>query len=300
MSSILILGSEGFIGTHLVNYFIGNNEEVYGCDLFETSKLIGDRYFKVSALSPEWEDIFLKQQYDVCINAAGSASVPYSMAHPMSDFLSNSLDMMRVLDAIRRLNPNCRFLQISSAAVYGNPQRLPIPENSLCSPISPYGYHKLISETICKEYQQIFGIHIAVVRPFSVYGEGQQKQLLWDICMKAKNTSEIKLFGTGLESRDFIHVADLAKLLQHIIDSGNFSCDIFNAASGNETTIKEIADCFVEYYEGKKKVIFSGEVRHGDPINWCADISAAKAIGYAPSIGIKDGIYRFIKWFENK
>ena len=72
MKHILILGSEGFIGNHLVNYFLDKGFVVYGCDLFETSRYNGYKYVKVSRLSPEWNDIFSERPYDFCINAAGS------------------------------------------------------------------------------------------------------------------------------------------------------------------------------------------------------------------------------------
>jgi len=104
---ILILGSEGFIGHHLIQHFLELQYSVHGCDLFETAHRRGYSYTRVSRLVPEWEEIFSKQEFDFCINAAGIGNVPYSMTHPLSDFESNTMDTMRVLDAIRKLNPSC-------------------------------------------------------------------------------------------------------------------------------------------------------------------------------------------------
>jgi UDP-glucose 4-epimerase len=296
--TILILGSEGFIGSHLTDYFLRSDLSVVGCDLFETSSVGGYLYNKISRLSPEWETVFSLHQPDVCINAAGSGNVPYSIEHPVQDFEANTLDTIRLLDSIRRIRPECRYLHISSAAVYGNPDKLPLSENQHCQPVSPYGYHKWMSELICREYYSIFNIPVAVIRPFSVYGPRLRKQLMWDICSKLKNADTIELFGTGNESRDFIHIKDLAALVYHIVLSCGFECDIFNAASGKETPIKEIAGIFEEYHQGKKKIRFSGEVRKGDPLNWRAEISRSGALGFAPSVDLRSGLYEYIGWFE--
>src|SRR5687768_12923535 len=244
MRSILIAGSEGFIGNQLVKRFSAQGYQVFGCDLFETA-IQGDyRYFKATRLSPDWEELFSNHPFDFCVNAAGSGNVPYSMTHPVADFEANSLDTIRILDTIRRLNKKCRYLHISSAAVYGNPKSLPIRDDAALQPLSPYGYHKLIAEELCREYHHVFGIHTAIVRPFSVYGEGLRKQLLWDVCSKLKKASEVQLFGTGKESRDFLHVSDLATLIQLLVEKADFEAEVYNAASGEESSLTTVAKLF--------------------------------------------------------
>lgn len=293
---VLILGSEGFIGNHLVQYFLGLQWKVTGCDLIE-SNAKGYTYHKISLLSADVDDLFSGQRYDVCINAAGSGNVPFSITHPLSDFEANTLSVIHILEAIKKFNASCRYLHISSAAVYGNPSSLPVKETHACMPVSPYGYHKRMSEMICEEYYAIYKSPVAIIRPFSVYGEGQRKQLLWDICKKLKAADEITLFGTGAESRDFIHINDVARLIHIIIERNKFDGEIFNAASGSETTIREIADMFISFYN-KKNILFSGEVRKGDPLNWRSDVSRSNAIGYSPSVKLEDGIRNYIHWFE--
>ena len=298
MRSILIAGSEGFIGHHLIQRFSKEGYQVYGCDVFETAMHGDYQYYKVTRLSPEWEEIFSGNTFDFCINAAGSGNVPYSMTHPVSDFEANTLDTIRILDAIRRLNNKCRYLHISSAAVYGNPQKLPISEDAHLQPLSPYGYHKLMAEELCREYYHVFGIHTAIVRPFSVYGEGLRKQLLWDVCSKLKKENQIKLFGTGKESRDFLHVKDLAMLIQLLVDHATFEADIFNAASGVESSLNTVASLFENCYDSTKKITFSGESRAGDPINWRADIRRISNLGFEPSIALEKGLPQYVSWFQ--
>jgi UDP-glucose 4-epimerase len=298
LSNIIVLGSEGFIGNHIVKYFIAKGYNVSGCDLFEAPLHANYQYFKVSRLSPEWEEIFSGNQYDFCLNAAGSGNVPYSMTHPFIDFEANTLDTIRVLESIRRFGKTCKYLHISSAAVYGNPEKLPLSENSTCKPLSPYGWHKLMAEQVCNEYHNIYNVPVTLVRPFSVYGEGLKKQLMWDVCNKLRQSDNIQLFGSGYESRDFIHIDDLMLLLYCLVRNSSFQYEIYNAASGTESTIRSIAEIFEYHYQHKKKISFSGETRAGDPINWRADVQKAAGLGFQPAIDLKKGIGRYIEWFN--
>jgi dTDP-glucose 4,6-dehydratase/UDP-glucose 4-epimerase len=294
---ILIIGCNGFLGKNFSDFFSKKDLTVYGCDTVDHFEA-NITYFKTN-LENDGLDVFLqKNEIDICINAAGSGNVGYSFEDPLADFNSNSSAVARILNLLKIYQPRCKFIHISSAAVYGNPASLPVNEKNACKPISPYGYHKWISEIICKEYYELFGIPISIVRPFSVYGEGQKKQLFWDLCKKLDQSDEVYLFGTGKESRDFIHAKDLAKLLLHIIRSSTFSCNIFNAASGIETSIAEAADIFIKNYKGRKKIFFSGKEKTGDPSNWRADVSLIKNIGYTPSMIFEEGIENYIKWFE--
>lgn len=294
--NILILGSQGFLGTHLCNNFLKQNNNVVGVDVMETPANINFSYIKVSRLSTNWDTIFTKYKFDICINAAGSGNVAYSVENPLIDFEANALDVIKILDAIRLYNPICKYIHISSAAVYGNPSKLPIKENDLLQPISPYGFHKHISETICKEYASLYNIPIAILRPFSIFGNGLRKQLIWDLCQKMNLNKNVELFGTGKESRDFIHVVDFVQAVNCIISSSDFNCAIYNLASGIDTSIKEVAIIFEKHY--KKSIRFNGIIKPGDPINWKANIEALKATGFVQQVNFEVAILDFINWFS--
>jgi dTDP-glucose 4,6-dehydratase/UDP-glucose 4-epimerase len=293
---VLILGSTGFIGSHLVNHFCENKNIVFGCDLVELDSR-DYNYSKLSVLSSDFEQLFINHSFDVCINASGSGNVGYSIENPLSDFEANSLSVFKILDCIKKHQPSCKYLHISSAAVYGNPLRLPIIETDELSPLSPYGFHKLISETICKEFHQLFGIRTAIIRPFSVYGNGLKKQLLWDICKKLDTNNDIELYGTGRESRDFIHVNDLVHIVDLIIASATFENDVFNVANGEETNIQYLATIFKQYFKGKE-ISFSGKTKNGDPLNWKADISKIIRLGYCPKVTLEEGVINYITWYK--
>ncbi len=294
LANIFILGSQGFIGNQLCHYLSDKGHIITGCDIVEASPTYY-AYHKVNILSPDFEGLFTGNNFNVCINASGSGNVGYSMLHPQSDFDVNANAVSRALDALRKQNSACRFLHISSAAVYGNPLQLPVVESAQADPLSPYGFHKLISELICKEYFDIYKIPVAIVRPFSVFGNGLRKQLLWDMCQKLKNADEVKLFGTGNETRDFIHITDFVKAIDCIINKSAFELDVYNIASGTPVSIKTVAGIFEKKIPGKT-IGFSGEMKPGDPNQWQADISAIKKIGFAPEACFEKSVSDYIEW----
>lgn len=296
--NLLVLGSCGFIGTKVCNHFVSLGYTVTGCDLVEYSTN-AYQYHKVSILSSDFETLFASGDFDICINASGSGHVGYSITHPQSDFSSNTIAVSKLLDAIRKCKPACKLLHISSAAVYGSPACLPVSEAALLAPMSPYGYHKLMSELLCKEYGDIYQVPVSIIRPFSVYGIGLKKQLLWDTCEKLKQADEINLFGTGNETRDFIHIDDLVALMQLVIEQSAFSGEMYNAACGEETSIKTIADIIARYYPGNKTINFSGNSKAGDPTNWRADVSKIRALGFSPKKILETEIKNYINWHSS-
>ena len=300
MMNILIIGSEGFIGKHCVNHFIAKGCNVYGCDLLDVYNT-NYKYYKISRISFDFEDIMHKNKYDLCINAAGNGSVPISVEYPLLDFEANTIDTFHILEGLRKYNSDCKFLFISSAAVYGNPIELPIREDSDISPISPYGWHKYYSELICKEYSSLYNVRSCGIRPFSVYGPGLKKQLLWDLHQKFSiNDNVIELFGTGTETRDFIYIDDLIQIIDHIFYKGEFNGECYNVADGIETSISEVARIFKNILNWEGEIRFTGSVRSGDPLNWRADISKIKKLEYSSEHTLVQGIKKYVEWISEK
>lgn len=295
MNRVLIIGCKGFIGSHLSAFFLQQGFEVHGCDVLDADHEVL-YYHKVSDDSSV-EHIIRSFEFDFCINAAGSGNVSLSISNPHLDFNSNVVNTFNILDIIRKHNSRCRYLHISSAAVYGNPCKLPVQESSDPAPVSPYGWHKLMSEQLCQEYHNLYNVPVAIVRPFSVYGEGLRKQLFWDLCCRLQTLDHIELFGTGKESRDFIHVQDLCYAIELITKQSAFEGNIYNIASGEETMIKDVVSYFQNCYPVKKKISFTGQVKIGDPKNWQADIGKLQKIGFNPVIKIQEGIEGYVSWF---
>ena len=292
---ILIIGSRGFIGSHCVDHFKSKGFEVFQADVNESSV---DNFYKINRQNSDYSILFKEHQFDVCINASGSAHVGFSFENPSRDFELNVVNVQKILVAIRDYNPGCKFVNFSSAAVYGNPQFLPIAENSNCKPLSPYGFHKLQSELLLTEYHKFFGLNTCSLRVFSAYGPRLKKQLFWDLYQKALQDEVISLYGTGSETRDFIYIDDLMQIMDLVIQHSPFQGSTYNVASQLETTIAEAARVFLNEFSPGKQLVFNGEVKVGDPNNWVADIENLKKYGFKARFNLNLGLKKYAEWIR--
>jgi UDP-glucose 4-epimerase len=292
---ILVIGSKGFIGSHCVNYFSALGYSVTGCDIHELEE---PGYISLKSISNDFNQLFTTQQFDYCINAAGSAHINYSFQYPEKDFELNVSLVINLLGAIKNHAPNCKFINFSSAAVYGNPVSLPVSENANTQPLSPYGYHKLLSEKLLNEYSRFFDLKTCSLRVFSAYGNGLKKQLFWDLYEKTVRCNSITLFGKGTESRDFIYIEDLINIVELIIKKAKFEGEIYNVANGEEITIKDAVKIFFTELGWKGQAEFSGEEKMGDPKNWKANIQKIQTLGYTRKYTFVEGIEKYCKWLK--
>jgi dTDP-glucose 4,6-dehydratase/UDP-glucose 4-epimerase len=296
---ILIVGSKGFIGSHLFDYLSDqDNYEIWGCDV--VTDYTEKNYFLIDATNANFEEPFLQHDFDVCVNCSGAASVPDSLIHPLRDFYLNTVYVFQLLETIKKFSAKCKFLNISSAAVYGNPKVLPVTETAALQPLSPYGYHKRQAENICEEFYKFYHLKTCSLRIFSAYGNGLKKQLFWDIAAKAKFTDHLELFGTGNESRDFIHINDITRAIELLIEKADFNGSIYNVANGVEITIDMAARKLLDLLSWKGKLEFDGQQRTGDPRNWRADISKIVALGYKQRIDIDSGLKSYSDWLREE
>ena len=298
-SKILITGVSGFIGRHAARFFNRRGAEVYGVDSNpEEGAPVADLagYARMRLPNEELGKLLGRLQPNFVLHCAGRASVPLSVKDPRTDFFNGPVMTWEVLDSIRLNAPECAFLFLSSAAVYGCPVELPVAETSLPKPISPYGAHKLQSELICAEFSHLFGLRTASARVFSAYGPGLRRQVLWDLCHKAITKGRIEAQGNGDESRDFLHARDLCEGLALLAERAPMSGEVYNFGSGEETSIRNLAELVVRALRLDCEIAFDGCVPKGTPLNWRADISAMKALGFLPKVGIEDGVRSYAEW----
>jgi UDP-glucose 4-epimerase len=295
--NILIIGSKGFIGSHCAA-ILGENNNVFCCDV--VSDYVAYNYYQVDATNADYKDIFRDKEFDVCINCSGAASVPDSFKHPLRDFSLNTVNVIKILDAIKELRPECKFINLSSAAVYGNPLKLPITEEAPLLPLSPYGKHKKYAEELVEEYSKFFNVKSCSLRLFSVYGPGLCKQLFWDLHTKIMQSPNIELWGTGNETRDFIFVDDLVNAISCVINNAEFKGECINVSDGIETSIKSVVEIFQQQHFKKFNFSFDGQQSPGYPINWRADVSKIKALGFKPKVDLRDGLKKYITWIQEE
>lgn len=297
MAKVLITGASGFIGSKLLEKFHDQNYDVVGWN--RANAIINSVVVKRVDMSTR-ESIVeeLKDTNpDIIIHCAGSADVGKSVENPEIDYEGNVTLTHNLLFAMHKCGlEKKRFVFLSSAGVYGNPCSLPITEDMQVNPLSPYAVHKVMCEELCKYFVKNYGADIKIARIFSAYGAGLKKQIFWDMHNKVKNTGKLEMFGSGNESRDYIHVNDVAESI-YLLATKKSNEVIFNIANGEEVTIRQATEYFAdESGISRSQIYFNGVAREGDPLNWRADISKIKEIGYRKSVQVKDGIRDYVEW----
>ena len=234
---------------------------------------------------------------DVIIHCAGNTGIQSSVEYPAYDFTSSVTLSHNLMFSLHKLNlTHTRFIFLSSAGVYGSPKTLPISEDSPLSPLSPYALHKTMCEQMCMYFAANYGMDVKIARIFSAYGAGLKRQIFWDMFRKYRKTGRLDLFGTGQESRDYIHVDDVAQAL-YLLAVKDFGAIICNVANGQEITIRRAAELFADCAGlSRDNIHFNGVIREGDPLNWCADITRLNSLGYKKTVELEDGLRDYFTW----
>jgi UDP-glucose 4-epimerase len=297
--SVLVTGVAGFIGRYVARHFSVQRWSVIGIDNAppENAPLSNlSAYHRLRLPDAALSSILQQESPQVCIHCAGRASVGLSMTEPVADFYASTVLTFEVLNTLRLNAPSCRFILLSSAAVYGNPEILPISESQAPAPISPYGFHKWQCEQLCLEFAKVYHLPTASLRIFSAYGPGLRRQVLWDMCRKVITQNSLTLQGTGKESRDFIHALDIAKALSVVATSASMQGEVYNLGTGQEVAIAQLARIVIDSLEAECTPEFDGVVPPGTPLNWQADISKLKALGFTDSVPLERGVKTFANW----
>jgi UDP-glucose 4-epimerase len=236
--------------------------------------------------------------YDVVLFCAGPSDVQNSFEEPVADFVGHTAPLYTLLDQVRRLEAPPKVLLVSSAAVYGNPSAIPVSEADATAPISPYGFHKLHQELLLDQHAALYGLRTAKARIFSTYGPGLRHLAVWEITRRALR-GEYRQWGTGNESRDYLHIDDVAGALAAIAGAGAFAGETINVGSGAETPIRQVAKAIFGYLGIDASPEFAGEELDGSPARWQADASRLLALGFRPRHDLASGLRDTVDWIRN-
>jgi UDP-glucose 4-epimerase len=213
------------------------------------------------------------------------------MVEPLSDFEGNTALNYRILNDLRRRSPQTIYIHLSSAAVYGSPNALPINENATIAPISAYGWHRRLSEIVLEEYAALFGLRTGSLRIFSAFGAGLRRQVIWELAMKAHMAvpGPLMLQGYPDDSRDFIHGSDVAAAVATIAECGELTGECYNVAGGKEVCIMDLATLIMRSFGRERKLEFDYVRRSGNPRRWHADITKLRNLSFNPEITLEQG-----------
>lgn len=297
-----ITGAFGFLGAYLARELSSSDWEVSGIGhggSVAAAKRLGLKNWSEESVSVRALLGLAKKAGipDVVFHCAGSGSVVNSITNPHADFIANVVSTEQTLEFCRLCSSHPALVFTSSAAVYGVAGDLPISENAPLKPVSPYGVHKLIAEDLCRSYGKSWEIPVLVVRLFSVYGPGLRKQLLWDACEKARKDA-FTFFGTGAETRDWLHARDAARLLREASRLASPECPPLNGGTGVGILVRELVELIGELWNPERVPLFSGLMRGGDPLNYRAHCGKLSQMGFVPAIPFADGVREYVEWYQ--
>ena len=320
--SILVCGGAGYIGSHTVHELIKKNKEVVIVDNLQTGHIQAvnknAKFYKGDIRDSEFLDkVFSENKIESVIHFAANSLVGESMTKPLLYFNNNVYGMQVLLESMVKYNIK-NIVFSSTAAVYGEPKRVPILEDDETHPTNPYGETKLTMEKMMKWCDEAYGIKYVALRYFNVAGALEDGSIGEDhspethlipliLQVPLKKREFITVFGEdyatpdGTCIRDYIHVIDLADA--HIraveyLEKGNNS-NVFNLGNGVGFSVKEMINAAKEATNEEIKVVL-GERRAGDPAQLIASSEKARSIlGWAPKYtNVKDIISTAWGWHK--
>jgi UDP-glucuronate 4-epimerase len=325
-NTFLITGGAGFIGSNLCDYLLKYNHKVividnfnnfYNPEIKRNNIIEMKNLMKLSNLTSDnliieegdirdtnfLTKIFNSYKIDLIVHLAAMAGVRPSIIDPLLYNEVNIRGTLNLLDLSNKFGIN-KFIFASSSSVYGNNKKLPFTEyDSVDSPISPYAATKKSGELLCHVYSQLYGINIACLRFFTVYGPRQRPDLairkFTELIIKEK---EISIFGDGTTERDYTYIDDIIQGIDKAItwaSTGTHKYEIFNLGRSDTIMLKYMVQR-LETEIGVKANIKYLPMQPGDVTITYADISKSKEIlGYNPLTQFDYGISKFVKWFLN-
>jgi len=303
---VLVTGGAGFIGAHLVWHLADKGARLTVLDNLQSGRWENLRLDPSHCILADvrdgraMHDAVRGARPDVVMHLAANASVPGSVTDPEYDFGSNALGTFNVLEAVRQECPAARIVAVSSAAVYGEPTRFPITEQSELTPISPYGASKLAAETEARMFHAVYRMPVVIARLFNTYGPGMPRFVILDFLRKLqKDPTRLEILGSGKQLRDFNYVSDTVQGLCLLAEHG-VPGEAYNIASGVSHSITDLALLLIDTLglSGKTEFCFTGESWAGDAQRWEVGIAKAEALGYQPRIQLRAGLETVIAWFE--
>lgn len=298
---VCITGGAGFIGSHVAKQCLLEGAEVRIIDNLSTGRVENIAHIKerITFIEGDVCDQKLLEEtftgVDYVIHLAAFVSVPLSITHPIESNEVNVDGSLAVFLSASKCGVK-RVVYASSSAVYGDVEEMPISEDQILKPLSPYALQKMTTEQYASLFRKYFGLETVGLRYFNVFGPHQNPDSDYAAVVplfisRAKAGKEITIFGDGSATRDFVYVEDVARanILACVTDDANG--EVFNIASGSETTIGDLAKSIIEI-SGKQSQIVHAEKREGDIEHSVADITKAKEVlKFTPTTTLQEGLH---------
>lgn len=330
---ILVTGSAGFIGFHLVQKLLEKGAEVVGIDninnYYDTElKFSRLQETGISRQAENWnqpvksnknphyhfirmnledraeiERLFKTEKFDAVCNLAAQAGVRYSIENPHAYVQSNIVGFLNILEGCRHNNVK-HLVYASSSSVYGNNKKMPLStDDSVDNPISLYAATKKSNELMAYTYSHLYGIPSTGLRFFTVYGPWGRPDMAYFLFTKAiLENKPIKIFNRGDLYRDFTYIDDIVDGIEKVIDgvpSQTPPYKVYNIGNSNPMKLMDFIET-IEKAWGKEALKEYHDMQPGDVYKTFADVSELeKDFGYAPDTSLEKGIGNFVEWYSN-
>lgn len=294
----LVTGGAGFIGSHIVRELVRLGQQVTVLDNLSGGKLenlegVKDKITFIEADICDFPALLKAcKGVDYVLHLAALISVAESMAKPQETAQINVQGTVNVLEAAKQCGVK-RVVFSSSAAVYGTRPELPYKEDTPIDCQSPYAWSKQVGAELCQLYTKAYGLETVTLRYFNVFGTGQNPNsayaaVIAKFMQLAAENKPLGIDWDGLQSRDFVNVADVVQANLLAATKG-VPGEIYNVASGRTYTLLELADT-IEKVSGRKLERVSHPKRPGDVHESSADISKITKLGYKPTVTLEEGL----------
>jgi nucleoside-diphosphate-sugar epimerase len=311
MSTCLITGIAGFVGSSLARAALAQGDQVRGIDNFSTGRLenLSEILSRIELRQIDLLDLEAVQQacvdVDYVLHEAAIPSVPKSLLDPLGGNRANVDGTLHLLVAARDAKVR-RVVYAASSSVYGDTPTLPKREDMIPNPISPYAVAKLASEHYMISFFRCYGLETVCLRYFNVFGPRQDPSSPYSGVLAKFITRMLRgeaptIFGDGTQSRDFTYIDNVVKanLLAAKAPASEVAGRVFNVATGRRVDLNETFQLL------KKLTGYSGEAQYaperaGDIKHSLADITQAeKHFGYKPKVDFAEGLRRTVEWYRS-
>jgi len=315
MTSVLVTGGAGFIGTHLVDALLREGRDVVVLDDFDDfyDPAVKRKNVEPFLVKPAFtlvegdirdenlvESLFASHAIGVVVHLAARAGVRPSIRQPVLYSDVNLNGTVVLLEACRRHNIG-KFIFGSSSSVYGNNSKVPFSEtDDVGMPVSPYAATKRAGELLCATYHGLYGLNVFCLRFFTVYGPQQRPEMaIHKFTRFIDRGLPLPRFGDGTTSRDYTFVTDIVSGVKRAIERVQ-GYEIINLGGSRTTTLNQLIEKLEERL-GKKAIVEPAADQPGDVVATWADVSKAqRLLGYDPRIAIDSGLSRFVQWYRQQ
>lgn len=313
-AKVLITGGLGFIGSSLARRLVQLNANVtladsliplYGGNLFNVHDIKDQVAVNISDVRDPYAMAYLVQKQDYLFNLAGQTSHIDSMNDPQTDLNINASAQLSILEACRKHNPDIKIVFASTRQIYGKPEYLPVDEKHPIRPVDVNGINKLAGEWYHLLYNNVYKIRACALRLTNTYGPGMRvkdaRQTFLGIWVKNLIEGKpIKVFGDGLQLRDFNYVSDVVDALLIAAINPKADGEVFNLGSTEYINLKNLAALLIEIFRnGIYEIVpFPSDLKAIDIGDYYSNYTKInQSLGWSPCVSLKDGLKQTIEYY---